>query len=99
MNSHRRMDMLNADLILSNEVDKWKKTQGRIKNAKKRKVAARKIQAKTNKKEDEETPGFHFIAFVPINGVVWRLDGLQRQPVNLGITSISIPWSKVLSLT
>ena len=77
------MDMLNADLALSNEVDKWK----RAKNAKKRKGGTRKSQAKTKKKEEEET-GFHFIAYVPINGVVWRLDGMQRQPVHLGMCSL-----------
>lgn len=72
--------MLNADLGLSNDFDKW----NRAKNAKKRKGTARKSQAKT-KKKDEEEPGFHFIAYVPINDLVWRLDGMQRQPVNLGI--------------
>ena len=75
----RRMDILNADLALSNEVNKW----NRAKNSKKRKGGARKSQAKA-KKRDEEEPGFHFIAYVPINGIVWRLDGMQRQPANLG---------------
>ena len=75
--------MLNADLALSNEVDKWR----RAKNAKKRKEGARKSQVKTKKKKDEDEPGFHYIAYVPINGVVWRLDGLQRQPENLGMLS------------
>lgn len=28
---------------------------------------------------------FHFVAFVPAHGKVWKLDGLQRQPENLGI--------------
>jgi ubiquitin carboxyl-terminal hydrolase L5 len=32
--------------------------------------------------EQEET--FHFIAYVPVNGVLWELDGLRRQPVRLG---------------
>ena len=78
--------MLNSDLALSNEVDKW----NRAKNAKKRKGATRKSQAKTKKKKDEEEPGFHFIAYVPINGIVWRLDGMQRQPVNLGMILSSL---------
>jgi hypothetical protein len=77
---HRRMDLLNADLSLSNDFEKW----NRVKNAKKRKAHARKTQAKP-KKKDEEEPGFHFIAYVPINGQVWRLDGMQRSPVNLGM--------------
>ena len=46
-------------------------------------ASARK--AKSNKAaEDESTAGFHFIAFVPIDGHVWILDGLERQPRNLG---------------
>ncbi|KAB8293136.1 hypothetical protein EYC80_007488 [Monilinia laxa] len=68
----RRMDILNADLALSNEVSAWKKR--------------RKMKKKPgrNKAKSDEEPGFHFIAFVPIEGVVWRLDGLQRQPISLG---------------
>ncbi|KAL8953626.1 MAG: hypothetical protein Q9222_000552 [Ikaeria aurantiellina] len=40
------------------------------------------------KGSDEDDAGFHFIAFVPVQGKVWKLDGLERQPQNLGsITS------------
>lgn len=62
------MDMLNADLALSNEA--------KSKSKPKRRTAAQ---------EDQDQPGFHFIAFVPIEGNVWKLDGLERQPMNLGI--------------
>ena len=40
-------------------------------------------QGKANGGEAES--GFHFIAFVPIRGKVWKLDGLERQPQILGI--------------
>lgn len=41
-----------------------------------------------SKDSDEDSAGFHFIAFVPVHGKVWKLDGLERQPQNLGfITS------------
>lgn len=43
----------------------------------------------TNSAEDESIAGFHFIAFVPIDGRVWKLDGLERQPQNLGERSLS----------
>ncbi|KAL8963400.1 MAG: hypothetical protein Q9193_000334 [Seirophora villosa] len=40
------------------------------------------------KNADEDDAGFHFIAFVPVQNTVWKLDGLERQPQNLGsITS------------
>jgi ubiquitin carboxyl-terminal hydrolase L5 len=68
------MDILNADLSLLNEVEKSRQAKKKPK----------KKGTKSKPKKDEEEPGFHFIAYVPINGVVWRLDGLQRQPVNLG---------------
>ena len=34
--------------------------------------------------EDEAGSGFHFIAFMPIEDQLWKLDGLERQPVCLG---------------
>ena len=68
----RRMDILNADLSVLNEVEKSRRAE----KAPKRKGAK-------NKPKDEES-GFHFIAYVPIDNTVWRLDGLQRQPVKLG---------------
>ncbi|KAJ5162440.1 hypothetical protein N7492_007832 [Penicillium capsulatum] len=33
---------------------------------------------------DESDSSFHFIAFVPAMGQVWKLDGLERQPQALG---------------
>ncbi|KAL3426182.1 ubiquitin carboxyl-terminal family 1 [Phlyctema vagabunda] len=76
--SARRTDIRNADLALANEVEDWT----RARNTKKRNFKGRK---KTSKKSnDDDEPGFHFIAYVPIDGEVWRLDGLQRLPVNLG---------------
>lgn len=68
----RRMDILNADLSLSNDVEAKKK---------KRKMSKRAAKSRLKQNEDMS---FHFIAFVPVRGVVWRLDGMQRQPVSLG---------------
>lgn len=34
--------------------------------------------------EDETEGGFHFIAFMPIDDQLWKLDGLERQPMCLG---------------
>lgn len=49
----------------------------------------------TSSAEDESIAGFHFVAFVPIDGKVWKLDGLERQPQNLGWSSLF--WSNVAS--
>lgn len=66
------MDMLNSDLALSHEARavRYKKKSSR---------------RKKNDHEDEDEPGFHFVAYAPIKGNVWRLDGLERQPTNLGV--------------
>jgi hypothetical protein len=32
----------------------------------------------------DEEKSYHFIAYLPSNGVVWELDGLRRQPVRIG---------------
>ncbi|KAI5301373.1 hypothetical protein KEM55_007275 [Ascosphaera atra] len=37
-----------------------------------------------NVEVDESESGFHFIAFVPVKGELWKFDGLERQPQNLG---------------
>jgi hypothetical protein len=78
------MDILNADLALSNEMEKCK----RAKNSKRKNTNATK-----KKKIEEDEPGYHYIAYVPVNGVVWKLDGLRRQPVNIGIS-----WSDSISI-
>ena len=61
----RKMDMLNADLLLKNE-------------------ATAKKGRKRTADEDESEGGFHFIAFMPIDDQLWKLDGLERQPMCLG---------------
>ena len=41
-------------------------------------------RSKKGKSKEEEEPGFHFVAYVPIKGEVWKLDGIQRRPIRLG---------------
>ena len=63
----RKMDILNSDLFLSNDV-----------------TSKGKLPGKTGKNVEQEEAGFHFISLVPIDGKLWKLDGLERQPMNLG---------------
>jgi ubiquitin carboxyl-terminal hydrolase L5 len=72
----RKMDMLNADLFLSNDVA-----------SKNFKV---KLPGKTGDNVNHEQAGLHFISLVPIDGKLWKLDGLERQPMNLGEADLSL---------
>ncbi|KAL8874128.1 MAG: hypothetical protein Q9174_000498 [Haloplaca sp. 1 TL-2023] len=59
-------------------------------------AAPRKGKAKES---NEEEAGFHFIAFVPVEGKVWKLDGLQRQPENLGKLRSWLAGQEIVLLT
>ena len=88
------MDVLNADLALQGEYEKWMKA-----NKTPRRKVNKKKSSKKKKKKDEDEAGYHFVAYVPVDGSVWRLDGLQKQPVNLGKIllsqdSFSYPFSR-----
>jgi hypothetical protein len=50
-----------------------------------RKGKRRKGQRKkTTSVEDDDENGFHFVAYVPTHGKVWKLDGMERLPQTLG---------------
>ena len=44
----------------------------------------KKISKRSCSVDDDTAAGFHFIAFMPIGGCLWKLDGLERQPMLLG---------------
>ncbi|KAL1995365.1 hypothetical protein VTN49DRAFT_1552 [Thermomyces lanuginosus] len=46
-------------------------------------TAPRKYRSKKQQEESADA-AFHFIAFVPALGQIWKFDGLERQPQNLG---------------
>lgn len=48
-------------------------------------VKSKRLSSEINDSEDEST--YHFIAYLPMNEIVWELDGLKRQPVRLGAVS------------
>jgi len=51
-----------------------------MKNTAKARNRNKNRKATTNDSE----AGFHFIAYVPIEGNIWKFDGLERQPQKLG---------------
>ncbi|PGG97839.1 hypothetical protein AJ79_09075 [Helicocarpus griseus UAMH5409] len=64
----RKMDVLNTDLQLKIEATNKKS----------------KAKKSKNQDYDDSEAGFHFIGFVPAKGKLWKFDGLERQPQNLG---------------
>lgn len=51
---------------------------------------------KKNHDETETDAGFHFIAFVPALGKVWKFDGLERQPQALGPCTPGEDWLELV---
>lgn len=47
-------------------------------------TASKRSKKKNQIKDDSSDTSFHFIAFVPIDGKVWKLDGLEKQPQSIG---------------
>ncbi|EPS26569.1 hypothetical protein PDE_01506 [Penicillium oxalicum 114-2] len=41
-------------------------------------------KASTGPNDDDDDSSFHFIAFMPVMGQVWKFDGLERQPQSIG---------------
>jgi hypothetical protein len=39
---------------------------------------------KSNAAVDDSVEVYHYIAYVPVDGEVWQLDGLYPQPVSVG---------------
>lgn len=77
----RRIDHLNADLCLENDYDE---AQSR---AKKKASSAKARQRSGRGKRAALEYGYHFIAYVPCDGLVWELDGLRNKPQEIGPTN------------
>lgn len=87
----RRLELLNADLLLSNEYDDCKgvakpeappKAAAAAGSGGKRKTKNQKQPRPKKKKVGDDS--CHYKAFVPLDGKVWILDGLEWNPVCLG---------------
>ncbi|KAF3066371.1 Ubiquitin carboxyl-terminal hydrolase isozyme L5 [Daldinia childiae] len=75
----RRIDLLSEDLCLDNKYEESVTVKKR-RTQKKSTRAARKGLVETN---------YHYIAYVPVNGQVWELDGFEMKPLCLGPISDS----------
>ena len=47
-------------------------------------VEAARKRSKKSSYNDQGDAAFHFVAFIPVDGALWKLDGLERQPHSLG---------------
>jgi ubiquitin carboxyl-terminal hydrolase L5 len=84
-------DKMNVDLRLKQDVTLAAK--------KKMKAASSKRRRKKRKDDEdsfEDESGFHFVAYVPAGGAVWRMDGLERLPRRLGAVSNGDSWVAVV---
>ncbi|GES65578.1 ubiquitin carboxyl-terminal hydrolase [Aspergillus terreus] len=53
-------------------------------------------KGKNNHSEQDSDAAFHFIAFVPARGKVWKFDGLERQPQALGPCTPDDDWLELV---
>lgn len=83
----RRMDQLNEDLLLENEASNNAKSNKRSRATKSR-ARARKGPAARSQ------TSFHFVAYVPVDGRVWELDGLRGAPRSIGVADPA-DWTSV----
>ncbi|KIW69380.1 hypothetical protein PV04_05260 [Phialophora macrospora] len=83
-------DKMNVDLRLKQDIVLEER----------RKRAATSKRPRKKRKEDEESledeSGFHFVAYVPAGGNVWRMDGLERLPRRLGPVGNGDSWIAVV---
>lgn len=75
----KKMDMLEADKHLSYKINK---TQRRLKDKKARRKSTDSA-ATDDSAEGYEENAHHFIAFVPVGNEIWKLDGLDAQPIRM----------------
>lgn len=76
----KKMDILEADKHLSFKVKKSQRQQRDKKSRRKSTESA----ATDDSSEDYEENAHHFIAYIPVGGEIWMLDGLNAQPINVG---------------
>ena len=85
--THSEIDMMNVDMRLKEDAQ----AAARKKSKKSKKAKRRRKAAKADDGDDEDN-GFHFIAYVPACGGVWKMDGMERWPQSLGRLEDDSSW-------
>lgn len=100
LTTYRKMDMLNTDLGLQNQYDDRNKPKKgpTSKTTPKSKSKNTKKNASVVTDDDyvSNDNGFHFSAYVPVDGEVWKLDGLDRQPRKVGTVDGGMDWMHIV---
>ena len=55
-----------------------------------------KRRKKSKVVEEDEESGFHFIAYVPACGRIWKMDGMERRPQSLGSIDDTSDWLNIV---
>ena len=79
--SQSRIDLTSEDLLLDNKYEAYEKLKGQ----RNQKQKTKKKAAATSSKKAQMENAFHYIAYVPVGGQVWELDGLETQPRCIGM--------------
>ncbi|KAI3319906.1 cysteine proteinase [Xylariaceae sp. AK1471] len=87
----RRNDLVSEDLLLDNKCEAASKRR--------KAPAARKKKSSKPAKRTYEPGTYHYIAFVPVDGQVWELDGLESMPLCLGpyTSNVMDSWLNIAS--
>lgn len=86
----KKMDILENDKYLASKVNraakaKYARKAKDPKTSKGRKAIGREVSPETDDSADSfEENAHHYIAFVPVDGVVWKLDGMDTNPTRTG---------------
>lgn len=83
---------------VKNQDEDEPRRSGRARKPTKEAEAAKKAQA-AEEDDEEEDSAFHFIAYIPIGNHVWKLDGINKHPQDLGCFGEGGNWINVASPT
>jgi ubiquitin carboxyl-terminal hydrolase L5 len=68
-------------------------------NPRRRARNTKSVAEQDNQDEQEQESGFHFIAYMPIEDSVWKLDGLDSFPTNIGRMTPGQDWLSLIQTT